>query len=663
MANFRPIKNSNARTTPRNPEPPPVQQRDWNLIFQNPSLWSGLAAVAISIYGIIRAIDLRWICDDAFITMRYVRNFVDGNGLVYNIGERMEGYTHFLWLLLLAASKGLGFDPVDASMWLGIACFAGILILLLLMSHREQKKNPISIWLPVATTLFALNYDAQVWATGGLETALFALLIVLAFFIFFYTKLPPASRFLWTGFTLALLALTRPDGVLFTLVFAVSLLIKQWSPQSSTANRTSGWKSLGMLLLPSIVIGIPYLVWKYFYYGNLLPLPYYAKSGGGSFFEQGFFYIWLYFRVYFLSAIALIAGMVLLIQLRKVNAKTDGAEMDAENNDEVTSEFDPGLPWITMLAAIATYLVLFVARVGGDFMFARFIIPVVPLVYFVIEQALLRMPAKVPYLKEGIAVVLLLGVLGEKELRQGVLFHPNKGKWETGNWQLPNGGSTRGIADERWTYYFDRFFHVHDQYTPAMEVYTEAGKYLEPFFEDMHWTVAVGGGENMRAYYANFSNCINEFGLTDSTIAHSNIMIHGRIGHEKVATENYLEQRHADFELGDVVANLPEPLPEETIAFEIPTLGFWQLARVVTYDKIKMEELNRRFEKEGNKSMLPLYEEIIPYYVVNVMPKRSLRQVEYEFAEFRHLYFNRYPDTSLMYPIERRIRQLQTGAH
>src|SRR5580700_4983251 len=115
-----------------------------------PNLWPPIAALAILAYGLYRAIDLRWICDDAFITMRYVKNFVDGNGLVYNIGERVEGYTHFLWLMLLTLTKAVGFDPVDASMWLGIAAYAGILVLLLAISFKEHKKNPKAIWLPVA---------------------------------------------------------------------------------------------------------------------------------------------------------------------------------------------------------------------------------------------------------------------------------------------------------------------------------------------------------------------------------------------------------------------------------------------------------------------------------------------------------------------------------
>src|ERR1041385_1335683 len=113
-----------------------------------------------------RAISLRWISDDAFITMRYVKNFLDGNGLVYNIGERVEGYTHFLWLMLLSAAGAVGFDPVEASQWMGIVFFAGILALLIRISFIEQKTGSDQrFWLPLASGIFALNYDDQIWAS------------------------------------------------------------------------------------------------------------------------------------------------------------------------------------------------------------------------------------------------------------------------------------------------------------------------------------------------------------------------------------------------------------------------------------------------------------------------------------------------------------------
>src|SRR6266404_6223228 len=57
-------------------------------------------------------------CDDAFISFRYARNLVEGHGLVFNPGERVEGYTNFVWVLLAALFMKIGIDPVLALKWL-----------------------------------------------------------------------------------------------------------------------------------------------------------------------------------------------------------------------------------------------------------------------------------------------------------------------------------------------------------------------------------------------------------------------------------------------------------------------------------------------------------------------------------------------------------------
>jgi hypothetical protein len=633
MSKHNPQKNARTHTAE------PQKQRK-----PQPNLWPPIAALVILAYGLYRAIDLRWICDDAFITLRYVKNFVEGNGLVYNVGERVEGYTHFLWLMLLSLAKAIGFDPVDASMWLGIAAFAGIIILLLLISFREHKKTPKAIWLPIAAALFALNYDTEVWASGGLETSLYAFLILSAFYLWFYTKFNESRRLLLTGIALALVSLTRPDGILFT-VTAVALLGTR-DLRNGKSVLTSA-KAVGILLLPSIVIGIPYVIWKYSYYGDILPLTYYAKSADENYFAQGFFYIWLYFRVHFISALALIAAIPLFFVYR-----ISGGEEQAQDENA-------GSPFIAAIAGVAVYLILFVARAGGDFMFARFIIPIIPFVYFIVEQAMEWLPVKVPNYRVGIAVLLVASVFAENRYREEVLFHHNKDKWDTGNWELAGDGSTRGIADERWTYYFDQFFSVDSLPQPSMYVYSEVGKYLEPFFQGLPVTVAIPGGANMKAYYANFTTCINEYGLTDSSIAHAPIEERARIGHEKKATDAYLMRRHVNFELGAVVAKLPSPLAQSAIAFYIPSIGYWQLARVVSYDEDKMKELLRRFKITDKESIIPDYQLLISYYIQRVMPTRTLAQVEQDYTGYRQLYFDQHPNRVVQALIETRIRELK----
>ena len=70
-----------------------------------------------------------FICDDAFIGFRYVRNLMDGNGLVFNEGEYIEGYTNFLWVLELTAIwKMLGIRPEFASLFLSSLLTVGTIV-------------------------------------------------------------------------------------------------------------------------------------------------------------------------------------------------------------------------------------------------------------------------------------------------------------------------------------------------------------------------------------------------------------------------------------------------------------------------------------------------------------------------------------------------------
>jgi len=75
--------------------------------------------------------------EDAFISIRYAQNLVDGHGLVYNAGERVEGYTNFLWTLLLAGGLKLGVPPVPLARYMSMAAA------FLLIAARTQ---PADYW-------------------------------------------------------------------------------------------------------------------------------------------------------------------------------------------------------------------------------------------------------------------------------------------------------------------------------------------------------------------------------------------------------------------------------------------------------------------------------------------------------------------------------------
>src|SRR5689334_15439491 len=67
--------------------------------------------------------------DDAYIFCRYAQNFAAGHGLVFNLGERVEGVTSLLWTLLIAGGVALGIDAVTFGHWLGVASGALLLVL------------------------------------------------------------------------------------------------------------------------------------------------------------------------------------------------------------------------------------------------------------------------------------------------------------------------------------------------------------------------------------------------------------------------------------------------------------------------------------------------------------------------------------------------------
>ena len=81
---------------------------------------------------------LRFVCDDAFISFRYAKNFVEGNGLVYNIGEKVEGYSNFLWTLLLSLFMKIGLDPVMMSQILGV--LFGLMMIYFSFMHKKRKE-------------------------------------------------------------------------------------------------------------------------------------------------------------------------------------------------------------------------------------------------------------------------------------------------------------------------------------------------------------------------------------------------------------------------------------------------------------------------------------------------------------------------------------------
>lgn len=184
---------------------------------------------------------LSWfITDDAFIAFRYVRNFVEGHGLVFNPGERVEGYSSFLWVLELAAIwKIFGLPPEDVAQWLSVGYTAGVIALLLWWVRRDAtlRNRGLAGWM--ALGLICGSATFAVWTSGGgLETRQFTFFVMAAIVAL---TVHNGSRWglLAASAGLAGASLTRPEGILIAACcfgwFCVSRMLADW-PRSDSSS-------------------------------------------------------------------------------------------------------------------------------------------------------------------------------------------------------------------------------------------------------------------------------------------------------------------------------------------------------------------------------------------------------------------------------------------
>lgn len=250
----------------------------------------GLGALAFLIYY-SASLYGRCLQDDTYISFVYARNFARGAGLVYNVGELpVEGYTNFLWTLLVGFAMRLELSPEHTVQLLGIASAALVLVLVMLLMRRLGGP-----WLAAGIAGFLLaTLPPFVWeAVGGLETHLFAALVLLGL----YLRLPenPSERaLLGSSLAFGLAALTRPEGVLlFALVAAFDLT--EQVMQRHGSGRLRFQQALAISLRrawPFLILVTAHLLWRRFTYGDWVPNTFHAKvSGGAASFERGYAYV------------------------------------------------------------------------------------------------------------------------------------------------------------------------------------------------------------------------------------------------------------------------------------------------------------------------------------------------------------------------------------
>lgn len=212
-------------------------------------------------------INTAWLDDDIFITFRAVDNFLKGYGPVWNVGERVQVYTHPLWYFILVIGIGIFKHHYWFTLALSYACLLGTLFLLLkIMRHGNMA---LGILASVALLLSRAFAD---YSSSGLENPLLHLLLC-TYVVVAITQADAAKRFLHASLLYSLLFLTRPDSIFLVTPASLWML---WQ-----ACKVCGWKRTLKL---AAIAATPALAWEAFsliYYGSLVPNTAIAKTNLG----------------------------------------------------------------------------------------------------------------------------------------------------------------------------------------------------------------------------------------------------------------------------------------------------------------------------------------------------------------------------------------------
>jgi 4-amino-4-deoxy-L-arabinose transferase-like glycosyltransferase len=314
-----------------------------------------LAALILGL-GLAHIVYLEFLYDDAFISFRYAKNLVAGLGLVFNSGERVEGYSNFLWTVLMALVIRVGGDPERWSLVLGALFELAALGVVLWAAHRR------GLGLLTAGTLIAASSAWAAWGSGGLETSLFTLCITLgAVALMLGLDTAPGATpagvadgrwFLASAVAFGLGALTRPDGLLPAgCAFLVVVVL--------AARGRIGWNAaLAWSALLALCV-VPHLLWRLSYYGRLVPNTYAVKQPGLSRFAYGATY---------LGRAAVDLHLELLVIPIGIAAFAGARHWRLRGLD------------LALIAAIVLPFAAYLTSTGGDFMpDYRFVAPLLPL--------------------------------------------------------------------------------------------------------------------------------------------------------------------------------------------------------------------------------------------------------------------------------------------
>ena len=418
--------------------------------------------------------------DDSYIFLRFAENFASGNGPVFNIGERVEGYSSPLWMVLLTIVTASGVDPVAAAGTLsGILGFCLPILILISLGQKSVYHFVAAL---VAATFLATHPSAAFWSWTGMDTALFASLCLLTLVLVCRPSQPDPRNAVLAGLAFAFSALARPEALAYLPAYLLYLVASDSGPARRRLQVAIGF------LAPMILVGASFVVRK-IYYGVWLPNTYYAKADVDRMVlvANGAEYLLSFLSANFVPIILLTALLVVALLRRET----------------------PRASWILLLALVLTAMATTVSLGGDHFPLHRFLLPALVFISYGLARGFGEITRWFPSLTGFGAVVLaavLILLLGVSNFRLTGQSAPD--------------AQAQIMMAERWSE-VGRWFH----------------DYAEP-----HATMAslvVGA----IPYYSGL-DCIDLLGLTDATVAREGpVYREGAVGHQRYHTDYVLSRR------------------------------------------------------------------------------------------------------------------------
>ncbi len=316
--------------------------------------------------------------DDGLIVLRTVRNLLEGNGPVFNAGERVEANTSTLWQYLITAFGWLtGARLEDVAMWLALLLSVAAAVGATLAAGRFW--GSATVLLPFGVILYFALPPARDFATSGLEWGLSLAWIAGWWALLVAWAMPGGRRAkapvgYWLAFWCGLSWLVRPELALYGGITGLVLLAH--APRKAPG-----------ILAAALPIPAAYQVFRMGYYGLLTPHTAVAKSASDAEWGQGAAYVWDFIAPYALWAPLLVAVAIGAWLLHDAHGRR--------------------LTIVALVVGCALVHVLYVTRVGGDFMHGRMLL--LPL--FALLLPLMAVPARPLTAAAAAAAVAWAGVV------------------------------------------------------------------------------------------------------------------------------------------------------------------------------------------------------------------------------------------------------------